>query len=111
MMALKLPPDFNARVLHNEPLAKHTSWRVGGPADVFFKPQDANDLGAFLRSLAPHTPVHWIGLGSNLLVRDGGIRGVVIATLGAFTPPSDVLSALDSTLPNAATLSGRRFSR
>jgi UDP-N-acetylmuramate dehydrogenase len=84
MMALKLPPDFNARVLHNEPLAKHTSWRVGGPADVYFAPRDVSDLIAFLRSLEPDTPIHWIGLGSNLLVRDGGIRGVVIATLGVF---------------------------
>jgi UDP-N-acetylmuramate dehydrogenase len=82
MMALKLPPDFSARVLYNEPLAKHTSWRVGGPADVFFAPRDAADLAAFLRSVEPGTPIHWIGLGSNLLVRDGGVRGVVIATLG-----------------------------
>jgi UDP-N-acetylmuramate dehydrogenase len=72
-------------VLHNETLAKHTSWRVGGPADAFFKPQDVAELSAFLRSLAPNTPVHFLGLGSNVLVRDGGIRGVVVATLGAFT--------------------------
>lgn len=84
MMALKLPPDFDSRVLYDEPLADHTSWRVGGPADVFFKPKDSEDLSAFLRALAPATPILWIGLGSNLLVRDGGIRGVVIATLGAF---------------------------
>ena len=85
MMALKLPPNFDARVLHNEPLAKHTSWRVGGPADVFFKPRDIDELATFLRSLAPATPVYFLGLGSNVLVRDGGIRGVVIATLGALT--------------------------
>ena len=84
MMALKLPPDFSARVLYDEPLANHTSWRVGGPADVFFKPNDSRDLSVFLKSLEPNTPIYWIGLGSNLLVRDGGIRGVVIATLGAF---------------------------
>jgi UDP-N-acetylmuramate dehydrogenase len=84
MMALTLPPNFDARVLHNEPLARHTSWRVGGPADVFFKPQDVTELAVFLRSLAPNTPIYFLGLGSNLLVRDGGIRGVVIATLGAF---------------------------
>jgi len=84
MMALKLTPQFAARVLHNEPLARHTSWRVGGPADVFFKPQDVNELATFLRSLAPATPIHWLGLGSNVLVRDGGIRGVVVATLGVF---------------------------
>ncbi|HTE41719.1 MAG TPA: UDP-N-acetylmuramate dehydrogenase [Steroidobacteraceae bacterium] len=84
MMALQLPPDFAARVLYNEPLSDHTSWRVGGPADMFFKPTDALDLAAFLQSLEPGTAVQWIGLGSNVLVRDGGIRGVVIATLGAF---------------------------
>jgi UDP-N-acetylmuramate dehydrogenase len=84
MMAHKLPPEFAARVLYDEPLAKHTSWRAGGPADVFFKPLNVDDLAAFLHTLTPDTPVHWIGLGSNLLVRDGGVRGVVIATLGAF---------------------------
>ena len=84
-MALKLPPNFESRVLHNEPLARHTSWRVGGPADVFFKPNDVAELSEFLRSLASATPVYFLGLGSNVLVRDGGIRGVVIATLGAFT--------------------------
>ena len=83
-MALQLPPDFSSRVLYDEPLAKHTSWRVGGRADVFFAPRDADDLAAFLQSLAPNTNVVWIGLGSNLLVRDGGIRGAVIATLGVF---------------------------
>jgi UDP-N-acetylmuramate dehydrogenase len=84
MMALQLPPEFTARALRDEPLAKHTSWRAGGPADIFFKPDSVADLAAFLRSLDAATPVYWIGLGSNLLVRDGGIRGVVVATLGAF---------------------------
>jgi UDP-N-acetylmuramate dehydrogenase len=93
MMALKLPPHFAARVLHNEPLSKHTSWRVGGPADVFFKPHDVDELAAFLRSLTPTTPVYFLGLGSNVLVRDGGIRGVVVATLGAFAE----LKQLDQT--------------
>jgi len=72
----------------DEPMSRHTSWRVGGPADVFFRPASVADLAAFLRELDPGTPVHWIGLGSNLLVRDGGIRGVVIATTG-------LLSALE----------------
>lgn len=83
-MALKLPPPFDTRVLHDEPLARYTSWRVGGPAEVLFKPNDVAELASFLKSLAPNTPIHWIGLGSNLLIRDGGVRGVVIATLGAF---------------------------
>jgi UDP-N-acetylmuramate dehydrogenase len=64
----------------NEPMARHTSWRVGGPADLFFQPADADDLCEFLATLPAETPVCWIGLGSNLLVRDGGIAGVVIHT-------------------------------
>lgn len=65
---------------YREPMSRHTSWRVGGPADVYFVPADKDDLVAFTRSLAPSTPLTWIGLGSNLLVRDAGIRGVVVAT-------------------------------
>ncbi|MBB6094898.1 UDP-N-acetylmuramate dehydrogenase [Povalibacter uvarum] len=84
MNSLALPPDFDSRVLRNERMAKHTSWHVGGPADFFFTPADEADLVAFLRSLEPMTPVMWIGLGSNLLVRDGGIRGAVIDTHGVF---------------------------
>jgi len=67
-------------VLRDEPMAKHTSWRVGGRADLFFKPTKAEDLQAFLASLPESTPLTWIGLGSNVLVRDGGIRGAVIST-------------------------------
>jgi UDP-N-acetylmuramate dehydrogenase len=52
---------------------------------VFFSPRDAEDLAAFLRVLPADVKLHWVGLGSNLLVREGGIRGVVIATPGAFT--------------------------
>ncbi|HEY5567024.1 MAG TPA: UDP-N-acetylmuramate dehydrogenase [Gammaproteobacteria bacterium] len=69
-------------VLRDEPMAKHTSWRVGGPADVFYRPTSIAELKAFLGSLPPRMPVTWFGLGSNLLVRDGGIRGAVICTSG-----------------------------
>jgi len=85
MNALALPPDFASRVLRNELMARHTSWHVGGPADLFFKPLDVADLAAFLRSLEPDLPVMWLGLGSNLLVRDGGVRGAVIDTHGVFS--------------------------
>lgn len=71
-------------LLIDEPMSKHTSWRVGGPADQFFVPADRDDLIQFLIHLEPNVEVTWIGLGSNLLVRDGGIRGVVIATHGCF---------------------------
>ena len=50
---------------------------------MFFNPRDRTDLAAFLRSLPAEVPIHWIGLGSNVLVRDGGLPGVVIATYGA----------------------------
>ena len=67
---------------HNESMARHTSWRVGGPADRYYQPVDVEDLSLFLSQLPEDEPVVWVGLGSNLLVRDGGIRGTVIATTG-----------------------------
>jgi UDP-N-acetylmuramate dehydrogenase len=66
--------------LEREPLAEHTSWRVGGPAERFYQPADLGDLVEFLRSLPPDEPLLWLGLGSNVLVRDGGIRGTVVCT-------------------------------
>jgi UDP-N-acetylmuramate dehydrogenase len=63
----------------NEPMSKHTSWRVGGPAESYFVPNSIEDLSQFLASLHTDIPVFWFGVGSNLLVRDGGIPGVVIA--------------------------------
>jgi len=78
-----MAPDFAARVLHDVPMSRHTSWHAGGPADLFFTPRDADDLSRFLQQLPAHTPLLWIGLGSNLLVRDGGVRGAVVSTQGA----------------------------
>jgi len=78
-----IPPEFAARVLRDVPMSKHTSWHAGGPADLFFTPRDTADLAAFIRRLPPDLPLLWIGLGSNLLVRDGGVRGAVISTHGA----------------------------
>lgn len=80
---LDVAPEFGARVLRDVSMAKHTSWHVGGPADFFFTPRDAKDLAAFLRQLPPDVPLLWVGLGSNMLVRDGGFRGAVISTHGA----------------------------
>jgi UDP-N-acetylmuramate dehydrogenase len=84
-MRLRITGDFNGRVRYDEPMSTHTSWHAGGPADVFFAPRDAEDLATFLRQLPLDAPVYWVGLGSNLLVRDGGVRGVIVATPGAFT--------------------------
>ncbi len=71
------------QVLTNEPMSKHTSWRLGGPADTYFRPDSLAALRDFLRGLDDDAPVYFTGLGSNLLVRDGGIRGVVINPLKA----------------------------
>jgi UDP-N-acetylmuramate dehydrogenase len=64
----------------NEPMSRHTSWRAGGSADRACLPADLDDLAACLRALPPDEPVLVVGLGSNLLVRDGGLRGTVILT-------------------------------
>lgn len=84
MMAAIKPPAVAGEIRYNESMSHHTSWRVGGPAEVFFKPAGIDDLSAFLRDLHAEVPVFWFALGSNLLVRDRGIPGVVIATAGVF---------------------------
>ena len=63
---------------HDASLARYTSWRCGGRADQVYFPADRTDLGVFVRQLDPREPLTVIGLGSNLLVRDGGVRGTVI---------------------------------
>ncbi len=77
-----MKPLPKGRVLKHEKLSKYTSWRIGGPADQLYIPQDRQDLIEFIRTLPESEPVFWMGLGSNLLVRDGGIRGTVINTKG-----------------------------
>ncbi|MGH7419557.1 MAG: UDP-N-acetylmuramate dehydrogenase, partial [Candidatus Rokuibacteriota bacterium] len=64
----------------DEPMARRTSWRAGGRARRFFVPADAEDLECFLRGTPSQEPLWWVGLGSNLLVRDGGLSGTVIST-------------------------------
>jgi UDP-N-acetylmuramate dehydrogenase len=73
---------MKGQLLTNEILAKYTSWRVGGPADRLYIPSDRADLIEFVTQLPENEPLFWIGLGSNLLIRDGGIRGTVINTKG-----------------------------
>jgi UDP-N-acetylmuramate dehydrogenase len=75
-------PELRGRVLGNESLAPLTWFRVGGPAQVLFTPADEDDLGYFLSRLPAELPVYVVGVGSNLIVRDGGMPGVVIR-LGA----------------------------
>jgi UDP-N-acetylmuramate dehydrogenase len=73
----RLPP-VRGRLAENAPLAQITWFRVGGPAEVMFRPADEEDLAAFLAGKPPEVPVTVLGVASNLLVRDGGIPGIVV---------------------------------
>ncbi len=79
MMAATATEKARGELRLNEPMSKHTSWRVGGPAETFFVPNSLEDLSLFLHELNEGIPVFWFGVGTNLLVRDGGIHGVVIS--------------------------------
>ncbi len=79
MMAATLDLTVQGELRVNEPMSRHTSWRAGGPAEAFFVPASVDDLAIFLRELDADTPIFWHGVGTNLLVRDGGISGVVIS--------------------------------
>ncbi|WP_367606483.1 UDP-N-acetylmuramate dehydrogenase [Legionella sp. W05-934-2] len=78
-----LVSQLRGELFHHQPLAKYTTWRVGGPADTLYKPADLEDLCHFLTTLPADEPIHWLGLGSNSLISDSGIRGTVIVTQGA----------------------------
>ncbi|MFH1603457.1 MAG: UDP-N-acetylmuramate dehydrogenase [Pseudomonadota bacterium] len=71
---------LRGKLMTNEPMRKHVTWRAGGAADRVYVPADIEDAAQFLRTLPEGEPVYFVGLGSNLLVRDGGIRGTVILT-------------------------------
>lgn len=87
-MNMSEPTQFNPEVLrgellHDEPMSRHVSWRAGGVARRLYTPADLADLQVFLRQLPPQEPVLAVGLGSNLLVRDGGYPGTVLLLVGA----------------------------
>ena len=82
-MSARTAPELRGELRRDEPMARHGGWRVGGPAARFFKPADREDLAAFLAGVDPGEALLWVGLGSNLLVRDGGIDGTVICLQGA----------------------------
>lgn len=73
---------YKGTLLEKESMSRHTSWRVGGVADRFYHPTDLNDLSVYLKNLNSDEPVFFLGLGSNLLVADNGVRGSVICTSG-----------------------------
>lgn len=78
MMSVASSQVVTGRLLINEPMSRYTSWRVGGNADQLYIPAGLDDLRLFLQSADANKPIYFIGLGSNLLVRDGGIRGTVV---------------------------------
>jgi UDP-N-acetylmuramate dehydrogenase len=82
MAAMKRQQEWRGDMSFDEPMAKHTSWRAGGCADRYYQPADLQDLSQFISGLPGDEALLWTGLGSNLLVRDGGFRGTVIATQG-----------------------------
>jgi UDP-N-acetylmuramate dehydrogenase len=113
-------PRLRGRLLANQSLAELTWFRVGGPAQVFFMPADEDDLAYFLAQLSGELPVYVVGVGSNLIVRDGGMPGVVIRlsprAFGDASAEADMVSAgaaaLDKRVAEtaaAANISGLEF--
>src|ERR1700681_3129954 len=90
-------PELRGRLLANQSLAELTWFRVGGPAQVLFTPSDEDDLAYFLANLPPGLPLYVVGVGSNLIVRDGGMPGVVIRLsargFGEASAEGDIVSA------------------
>src|SRR4051812_49781537 len=90
-------PELRGRLLANQSLAELTWFRVGGPVQVLFTPADEDDLAYFLKLLPKQWPVYVVGVGSNLIVRDGGMAGVVIRlsprAFGETSTSGDIVSA------------------
>jgi UDP-N-acetylmuramate dehydrogenase len=107
-------PELRGRLLGNEPLAPLTWFRVGGPAQVLFTPADEDDLGYFLTKLPDQLAVTVVGVGSNLIVRDGGMPGVVVRLsprgFGAVSADGDMVhagcAALDKRVAETAAAAG-----
>jgi UDP-N-acetylmuramate dehydrogenase len=107
-------PEVRGKLLRDEPLGPYTWFRVGGAADVLFLPADADDLADFLKALDASVPVTVLGVGSNVIVRDGGVEGVVIRLAGRpwaqITTEGDTITAgagaLDSMVARASAKAG-----
>jgi len=107
-------PSVRGKLLRDEPLGPFTWFRVGGAAEVLFIPADADDLAEFLKALDPTVPVLVLGVGSNVIVRDGGVEGVVIRLAGrpfaGITTDGETLTAgtgaLDAMLAKASARAG-----
>ncbi len=83
MMPVSIMDNLKGILLFDEPMDKHTSWRIGGVAEQFYTPADIDDLALFMAQLPSTEKIFFIGLGSNLLVRDKGFRGTIISLKGS----------------------------
>ncbi|MFN3537151.1 MAG: UDP-N-acetylmuramate dehydrogenase [Brevundimonas sp.] len=107
-------PEVRGKLLRDEPLGPYTWFRVGGNADVLFIPADPVDLANFLKALDPAVPVQVLGVGSNVIVRDGGVEGVVVRLagrpFGGVTVQGETVTAgagaLDAMVARAAAKAG-----
>ena len=107
MMTPRLWTGLRGTLTHDASLAKFTTWRTGGAADLLFRPADRDDLALFLRMLPPTEPLLLLGLGSNTLVRDGGVRGAVVIMHN----PGAALAVMDGLLFADAGLVSPKLAR
>lgn len=108
MMAASSLQTLRGSLLLNEPMSRHTSWKIGGEAERMYMPADLDDLALFLSGMPESEPVMFIGLGSNLLVRDGGIEGTVISFKGSM---ANIELHADNRLSAGAGVSCAKLSR
>ncbi len=106
-------PRLRGELLRGELLAQYTTWGVGGPARQLYRPADIDDLAAFLADLPAAEPLFWLGLGSNLLVRDGGFAGTVVLTAGLLSelsvmPGNRIYAEAGVACPKVARFSRRQ---
>ncbi|MEP7329784.1 MAG: UDP-N-acetylmuramate dehydrogenase [Betaproteobacteria bacterium] len=107
MIEPRLWTGLRGTLTYDAPLAKYTSWRTGGHADVLFRPADRDDLALFLRQWPSAQPLLVLGLGSNTLVRDGGVRGAVIIMHN----PGAALAVMDGLIYADAGLASPKLAR
>ena len=101
-------PALRGTLRQQVDMSKHTSWRAGGTAERMFQPADLDDLLVFLRGLPADEPLYAVGLGSNLLVRDGGLRGTVLLLHGTL---SGLHLEMDGSIYAEAGVPGAKLAR
>ena len=110
-MAKDFSANLRGQLREHESMARHVSWRAGGAARCAFFPQDKDDLAAFMRSLPPDERLLMVGLGSNLLVRDGGFDGTVVFTHGSLAGLSHIALESDGTVYAEAGVATPKLAR